>query len=73
MTFYVIRDNETYEPLVMFPAPDSLSASVIMRRDYTNREVHCLSTKNWPQDRRNRVLIEIIANCAATQLAKLPD
>ena len=75
MTLYVVRCNETYEPLEMFPAPDTLAAGLLLRKKYpTNgRQVHLISTAAWPQERKERILLEILQNCVTTQLAKLPD
>jgi hypothetical protein len=60
---YLVRDNETYEPLAMFPAPDGISAALIMRKYFGNREVHVLNINSWTFEQKAEALIEIISNC----------
>jgi hypothetical protein len=73
MDMYCVRDNETYEPRAMFPAPDSLSAAQIMRRDFPNQPVHVVNCTSWSHKTKAEAIVEIVANCVTTQLNRLPN
>jgi len=73
MDMYCVRDNETYEPRAMFPAPDSLAAALIMRRDFPNQPVHIVNCSRWTQKQKAEAIVEIVSNCVTTQLAQLPN
>lgn len=73
MNEYLIRDSESYEPLAMFPAPDSIGAALIMRKIFGNREVHLLNINEWNNNQKTGALIEIISNCPTAQLLHFPS
>ena len=73
MNQYLVRDNETYEPLAMFPAPDGISAGVLMRKLFANKPVHVINMITWSQKQKEAALIEIISNCPTAQLLHFPS
>jgi len=73
MPQYLIRDNESYEPLAMFPAPDSVAASLIMRKNFAGKQVHCLNIDHWTNKQKEVALVEIVSNCPTAQLQHFPS
>ena len=77
MNEYLIRVNETYEPLAMFPAPDMVGASQVMQKTFPQRfsgqEIHCLNITTWTTEQKTAALVEIISNCPTAQLSHFPN
>ena len=73
MKTYCVRDNATYEPLNLFPAPDMFAAAEIMRRDFPNKLVHCVSVDKYARPAIVAMLLEIVSNSATEAITNLPE
>jgi hypothetical protein len=63
MLTYLVRDEETLEPLDIFPAKTELDAGVILRKNFPVRPVEMVNISNWNPRQKAEALIEIISNC----------
>jgi len=68
MDTYLVRTNDDYSPLAMFPAPDSLGAALIMRKNFTNKPVHLVNISHLSHEKKQELLLKVLHNCPVANL-----